>query len=181
MKRMPAGPSPWHSPCYSTSTVAWGSAGWGLPGPGGARPPGARAVADRALAAAVARLVVAAGTQALGQVVLLHDGVLVVVGVEVAGAVAEALHERRRGVAKVERDGERARLPHVLGGGQHGAVAGVRLGAGGEEDRRLGERDAALGEADEVDGVLGGDRHLERRSEERRVGKEGRSRWSPYH
>src|SRR5438445_7134544 len=162
MRRMPAGPSPWHSPCSSTGTVAWGSAGWGLPGPGAARPPGAQVLADLALAAAVARLVVAAGTQALGQVVLLHDGVLVVVGVEVAGAVAEALHERRRGVAEVERDGERARLPHVLGRGQHGAVGGVRLGAGGEEDRRLGERDAALREADEVDGVLGGDRHLER-------------------
>src|SRR6266478_5473103 len=111
MQRMPAGPSPWHSPCYSTSTVVWGSAGWGLPGPGAARPPGAQVLADLALAAAGARLVVAAGTQALGQVVLLHDGVLVVVGVEVAGAVAEALHERRRGVAEVERDGERARPP----------------------------------------------------------------------
>src|SRR5713226_1992474 len=133
MKRMPAGPSPWHSPCYSTSTVAWGSAGWGLPGPGAARSPGAQALAD--LAAAVARLVVTAGAQALGQVVLLYEGVLVVVGVEVAGAVAEALHERRRRVAEVERNGERARLAHVLGSGQHGAVAGVRLGAGGEEGR----------------------------------------------
>src|SRR5437879_13092152 len=162
MKRMPAGPSPWHSPCYSTSRVAWGSAGWGLPGPDAARPPGAQVLADLALGAAVARLVVAAGTQALGQVVLLHDGVLVVVGVEVAGAVAEALHERRRGVAEVERDWERARLPHVLGGRQHGAVGGVRLGAGGEEDRRLGERDAALREGDEGDGVRGGDRQTGR-------------------
>src|SRR2546427_2911481 len=124
MKRMPAGPSPWHSPCYSTSTVLRGSAGWGLPGPGAARPPGPQVLADLALAAAVARLVVAAGTQALGQVVLLHDGVLVVVGGEGAGAVAEAPHERRRGVAKVERDGERARPPHGLRGGQHGAGAG---------------------------------------------------------
>src|SRR2546422_599175 len=158
----PARRSPWHSPCYSTGTVAWGSAGRGLLGPGAARPPGAQALADLALAAAVARLVVAPGAQALGQVVLLHDGVLVVVGVEVAGAVAEALHERGRRVAEVERDGERARLAHVLGGGEHGAVAGVRLGAGGEEGRRLRERDAALGQADEVDGVLGRDRHLER-------------------
>src|SRR6266436_5468020 len=154
MKRVPAGRSPWHSPCYSTSTVLRGSAGWGLSGPGAARPPGAQALADLALAAAVARLVVEAGAQALGQVVLLHDGVLVVVGVDVAGAVAEALHERRRRVAEVERDGERARLAHVLGGRQHGAVAGVRLGTGGEEGRRLRERDAALGQADEVDGSL---------------------------
>src|SRR3989475_12929535 len=115
MKRMPAGPSPWHSPCYSTSTVLRGSAGWGLPGPGAARPPGAQVLADLALAAAVARLVVAAGTQALGQVILLHDGGLVVVGGEGAGAVGEALHERRRGVAGEERGGGRARLPHGLG------------------------------------------------------------------
>src|SRR5437762_8716126 len=43
---------------------------------------------------------------------------------------------------------ERARLAHVLGGGEHGAVAGVRLWAGGEEGRRQRERDAALGQTD---------------------------------
>src|SRR2546426_5054843 len=112
MKRMPAGPSPWHSPCYSTSTVAWGSAGWGLPGPDAARPPGAQVLADLALAAAVARLVVAAGTQALGQGVLLHDRVLVVVGGEGAGAGAEGPHERRRGVAEGGRGWGRGRPPH---------------------------------------------------------------------
>src|SRR2546426_4511534 len=96
MKRMPAGPSPWHSPCYSTSTVAWGSAGWGLPGPGAARPPGAQVLADLALAAAVARLVVAAGTQAPGQGVLLPDRGPVVGGGEGAGAVARTPPERRR-------------------------------------------------------------------------------------
>src|SRR5437879_7972544 len=120
--------SPWHPLCSSLLPVLRGSAGWGLAGPGAARPPGAQALADLVLATAVARLVVAAVAQALGQVVLLHDGVLVVVGVEVAGAIAEALHERRRGVAEVERDGERARLPHVLGRGRHGAVGRGRPG-----------------------------------------------------
>src|SRR5205809_8128050 len=107
MKRMPAGPSPWHSPCYSTSTVAWGSAGWGLPGPGAARPPGAQALADLAPAAAIARLVVEAGAQAPRQVVPPHHGGRVVVGVAGAGAVAPALHEARGRAAAVEPDGER--------------------------------------------------------------------------
>src|SRR2546426_68454 len=84
-----AGPALWHSPCYSTSAVVWGSAGRGLLGPGAAPAPGAQALADLALAAAVGRLVVAAGAEGLGQIVLLHDGVLVVVGVEVASAVTE--------------------------------------------------------------------------------------------
>src|SRR3989442_15141191 len=115
MKRVPAGPSPWHSPCYSTGTVAWGSAGRGLLGPGAARPPGAQVLADLALAAAVARLVVAAGTQALGEGGLLHDGGLVVVGGEGAGALAQALHERGRGGAGGGGGGGGAPPPPVPG------------------------------------------------------------------
>src|SRR5438552_18046802 len=117
MKRMPAGPSPWHSPCYSTSTVAWGSAGWGLPGPDAARPPGAQVLADLALAAAVARLVVAAGAQALGQVVPLHDGIPAGAGVEVARALAARPHARRGCAPGAGRGGERAPLAHRPGPG----------------------------------------------------------------
>src|SRR2546426_12771298 len=54
---------------------------------------------------------------------------------------------------------------------------------------RLGDAASASGglvEADVVPGACGGALRLKwpegyRRSEERRVGKEGRSRWSPYH
>ena len=38
-----------------------------------------------------------------------------------------------------------------------------------------------LGAGEEVDEVAGGARGMDVRSEERRVGKECRSRWSPYH
>src|SRR2546426_10200727 len=115
MKRMPAGPSPWHSPCYSTSTVAWGSAGWGLPGPDAARPPGAQVLADLALAAAVARLVVAAGTQALGEGVLLHDGGLVGGGGGGGGGGAGAPPGRRRGGAGGGGGWGRGPPPHLPG------------------------------------------------------------------
>src|SRR3989442_15446706 len=98
MKRMPAGPSPWHSPCYSTGTVLRGSAGWGLPGPGAARPPGAQALADLALAAAIARLVVEAGAPAPRAVGPLPASVPVGGGGGGARAAARGPPQRRGGL-----------------------------------------------------------------------------------
>src|SRR5262249_19553490 len=100
----------------------WGAVGWGSRR---AASPGAEAVRDRALLAAVRGLVVATAREAVGQVVLLHDGLVVVVRVAVALPVAEALHERRGRVPEVQWDGERTLGPHVLGGGEHGAIGRV--------------------------------------------------------
>src|SRR5581483_1356792 len=113
------------------------SAGGSLRRPVAPRAPGREPLPDLALATAIRGLVVMSAGELLGQVVLLHDRVVVVVGIEVARAVAETLHERRRGVPQVERDGEDAAPADVLGRGEHGAVGGVRLGTGGEERRGL--------------------------------------------
>ena len=51
---------------------------------------------------------------------------------------------------------------HVLRGREHRRVGRVRLRARGEVRRRLCQRDAALRQADEVDGVLRRDRDLQR-------------------
>src|SRR3712207_9001726 len=53
----------------------------------------------------------------------------------------------------------------------------------GRDDARQGDRDEDLGEHLEPAGAVDERRLVEllRRSEERRVGKECRSRWSPYH
>src|SRR2546429_3619485 len=59
-----------------------------------------------------------------------------------------------------------ARIPHQRLPQDSPAVRGRRQGVGQDVRGRGQER------------VLGG---VHRRSEERRVGKEGRSRWSPYH
>src|SRR5437899_325442 len=94
----------WHPPCFLERPVGWRSRRW-TP----ARTRRAQALGDLALPAAIGRLVIVTAGERVGQIILLHDGTLVVVGVEVAGAVAEALHERCRRVSEVERDGEDAR------------------------------------------------------------------------
>ncbi len=80
-----------------------------------------------------------------------------VVGVGVAFAVVELLHQARGGVAQVQGDGIVARGAHVLGNGGVGGVERVALGRGGEVDDGLGEGEAAFGHADEVDRLLRGD------------------------
>src|SRR5260221_10533311 len=77
-----------------------------------------------------------------------------------------------------------------------GADQGERAAAFAEHRRDMAADQPAEGEAGEVEALagredagdsVGGDggetlrRMRPRRSEERRVGKEGRSRWSPYH
>src|SRR5215204_6384296 len=68
-----------------------------------------------------------------------------------SGDLDQAPHRRR----DVTEDQRATVLVHALVGSDHNA-----------ETRRVDERDAG---------------HVEHRSEERRVGKECRSRWSPYH
>ncbi|HEX8117345.1 MAG TPA: hypothetical protein VF521_08735, partial [Pyrinomonadaceae bacterium] len=94
--------------------------------------------------------------QALGQAGHLAAGRGVVMRVAVAFAVAGAAHERRDGVAEVERDGLARRLGGVLGGGHVGALDGVRLGRAGEVDGRLRERVKRLGQPDELRYLRGG-------------------------
>src|SRR5256885_2703102 len=73
-------------------------------------------------------------------------------------------------------------LPIYLTG--DGAAGGASLG-----ERRRGQQRAQEGEARDSEPPTDGGRHGRSsvwkghgaRSEERRVGKEGRSRWSPYH
>src|SRR5262245_24937081 len=47
----------------------------------------------------VGGMVIAPATERLGQVLLVHAGLRVVVGVPIVAAVAEILHEPRRGIA----------------------------------------------------------------------------------
>src|SRR3989449_9550864 len=72
-------------------------------------------------------------------------------------------------------------VPRPARGGRRGAAAQSRL-EGGERLRRGlrdGEQRVQLGQLEQRLQILVQAR--EARSEERRVGKEGRSRWSPYH
>src|SRR5437867_4211638 len=104
--------------------------------------------------APLGRAVVLASAKRLRQVVLVYARVRRVVRVLVAGAVAEVLHESRRRVADVERHGLGRPLGHVLLRLVVGDVHGVRLRRERQIERRLGERQLALGIAEEVVGLL---------------------------
>jgi hypothetical protein len=100
---------------------------------------------------------------AFGKVVLARGvRILLVVGVAVVLPVAEVLHELRRRVADVERNGPRAVL------GDEGArlvvrrVHGIRLRRDGEIDHALGERELAFGRAQALVDLRGVDRDFQR-------------------
>src|SRR5262245_9695048 len=61
----------------------------------------------------VGGMVIAPATESLGQVLLVHAGLGIVVGIPVAAAVAEILHESRRGIADVWRHRLRRPLGNV--------------------------------------------------------------------
>ena len=116
-----------------------------------ATPAGAR---DRPLVAAVGRLVVAPAAELVGQVVLLHDGIGVVVRVLVAARRSRA--PSSAGVGALRRcsgTGSGAARADVLGGGEHGArrprstwgrwrgtSRPARAGCGPRAGRRSGRR-----------------------------------------
>src|SRR3989449_11133048 len=82
------------------------------------------------------------------------------------------------GATECRGGGQQPYRGHGVPGLQHWRVApyGVRVAA--EHDRPGEWRVPVVGRRDAGDGLP---RHDLRRSEERRVGKECRSRWSPYH
>ena len=115
------------------------------------------------LLACVAGPVVAASKERLGQIGLIGgDVTVVVVGVLVTGAVAQISHQPGGGVAEVQRHGQGAVLLHVGQGAVVGGERGVTLGREREIERRFREGQEALRHADEMDGVLRGDRDGER-------------------
>ena len=85
-----------------------------------------------------------------------------VVGVLIAPSVAEVLHEAGRRVADVERHRLGGALADVLLGLAERRVDRVRLRRHREVERGLGEGQLAFGRAEEVVGVLGGQRERER-------------------
>src|SRR2546430_13482560 len=70
---------------------------------------------------------------------------------------------------------ERGIVPDLIAGTSIGALIGAAH-AGGVGDEKLSQRAISLRRRD-----LFRLNHIGMRSEERRVGKESRSRWSPYH
>ena len=85
----------------------------------------------------------------------------VIVRVLVTVAVAEVLHQLRRRIAQMERDGEVAGAAHQLQGFIDGFVGGVVLLRPCQVDHRLGQRDASLGPSDLRHGIEGGVRQQE--------------------
>ena len=90
-------------------------------------------------------MVVAAAAERGREAVHVGDAAFDIVGVLVALAVVEGLHQLGRGVAQVERDGLGGGGFDVGGDGAIGSVDGVRLGREGEVDDGLGEGEFAFG------------------------------------
>ena len=78
--------------------------------------------------------------------------------VDIAGAVAEVAHQPGRRVEDVHRRHQRAGLAGHRAGLAKGGVGGVGFGRGREENDQLGDRQFALGRAEPVVGVPGGER-----------------------
>src|SRR5690606_36535067 len=119
------------------------------------------AFGDRGLGAVAGGLVVAAVADLLGRVLLADEAVVEVVRVLVAVAVAELGRAGVVGVAQVRGDLADEAAPHVADGGADGLHHGVGLGRQRAVDDRLGEVDLAFGQADELDGLGGGDGGLQ--------------------
>src|SRR5918995_743349 len=121
-----------------------------------ARPAALEQLADLGFVALRAGPVVHAGLDVVGPVLLGHPPRRRVVRVHVTLPVAELAGARVTGVPQV--DGNRAggAGAHVLDGGADPCDHGVGLGGEREVDDGLGEIEARLGHADELDGAGGG-------------------------
>ncbi len=97
-----------------------------------------------------------------GQIFLSYVAFLRIVGVFVALSVSEFFHKLRRGVANVERDGQRGTFLDVFLGHLICGVYRIALRGCGKVDCRLSERKFTLGGAEKVKGVLGGYRYGQR-------------------
>ena len=98
----------------------------------------------------------ARGLQVVGHVLLNDEMAGEVVAVLISVAIAQLLHQRRGGVAQMERNGKVARLADQSQRGVDAQIGGVALGACGQIDGCLGERYASLGPSQLVHGVEGG-------------------------
>ena len=85
---------------------------------------------------------------------LVGHATLVVVRVLVPLAVSHRLHQSRRRIAQVHRDGLVARLLDELARGAIRSQSGVRLGRQRQVERRLGERQHRLRHADKMRRLL---------------------------
>ncbi len=82
-------------------------------------------------------------------------------GVLVALAVVQLLHQLRRRVAKVQGDGFGGHGAHIALGGQAGAVQGVRLGRHRQVHDRVGQMHIALRHSQKMARLVGGDGDLQ--------------------
>ncbi len=130
--------------------------------PEAAAAPLGQALADLHLAPGVGRLVEALAGQRVGQVGLRHVVALEVVRVAVLGAVAHLAVEAGDRVAQLGRDRQGAALAHRAARGRVGGQRRVRLGRAGQVHRRLGQRQHALGQADQLERLQRRGGHHER-------------------
>ena len=118
--------------------------------------------------AAIGRLVPRHVGHVVGKIALAGGvRVLLVVRVAIALAVAEVLHQLRRRVAQAQRHRARAVLGDERARRAVGRVDGVRLRRAGEIEHRLGERELALGRAEALVGLDGGERRATARADRR--------------
>src|SRR5436853_7557990 len=72
-------------------------------------------------------------------------------------------------------------MSKLFGGGQKAASGGIQGDVLATDNNTVGMGDAGIKSAIQGSNVPNPDEAVPSRSEERRVGKECRSRWSPYH
>ena len=105
----------------------------------------------------VSRFVVRARGKVVWEAGHVGDFVFEIVGVFVALRVADIFHEAGDGVAEMQRDGLGFGLVDVFEDLAIGGVEGVGFGSERELDSGLGESEIALGCAEEIEGVFGGE------------------------
>ena len=113
---------------------------------------------DLALEAALGRAVEFAARHAVREIVLPGKAFLGRVVVDIAAAVAEIAHQPGRRVQDVHRRHQRAGLARHRARLAERVIGGVRFRRGREIDHELRHRQLALGRAEPVVGVPGGER-----------------------
>src|SRR5262249_3819621 len=110
-------------------------------------------LANLGLEAAVGGLVKSLRAHAFGPVILPGEGVIGVMVIGVALAVADVLHEACRRVEDVHRRDQRTGLLGRAPGLAGSNVGGVRFGGGGEIEAGLNDRQLAFGGTEEIEGL----------------------------